>query len=422
MAQDTPEPADSPQEITIPFQLGEWRVDPESGEIATASITATLEPQLMALLIVLAGANGRVVSRERIEHALWPRAVVSEDTLARTVSRLRRALGDSAQAPRYIETLPKRGYRLLQDLEFLHPHVEAGAHAQGRSWQWLAGLGAALALVIYLSLPRSPSSPAALPPLDPLDQQVGRANDLYMRFTRADNEAAIGLYERVLAQSQDHAGAQAGLANALVQRVVRWPRGDAAAGANSLTEALNRGLHRGVEAEAVLERAVAMAERAVRIAPDDPDALKALAFAYSAQGEIERAEAIYQQVLSVNADAWPALVNLGEIALMDGDRATAVAYFERAWDAMGRAYRYEPQRVGPWQVALGVITGQLHEELGHPVEAESWYRQVLEQAPFEPEATVRLAQLLAAGGQPGEARILCAALENRVGNYPGCAL
>jgi transcriptional activator of cad operon len=438
------------------FRLGDWCVDPESGRIAKGDTEVVLEPQLMALLMLMTGNPGRVVSRATIEAALWPDVIVGEDTLARTVSRLRRALGDSARSPRYIETLPKRGYRLIAAVEPLivsrdvespaaagdmaMPLADGDPGACGRSpgadvavagspprgarrmerWIWIgatAGLAVLTSAWIAMRLPSD-----APPPADPLVQQVARADDLYMRFTRADNEAAIGLYEQVLAQSPDDAGAQAGLANALVQRVVRWPRDSGATGATTLAEALDRGLTRGPEADAVLARAVAMAERAVRIAPRNPDALKSLAFAYTARGDLERATDLYQEVLSLDGDAWAALINLGEIASMQGEPAVAIGYFEEAWAAMSRAYAYEPQRVGPWQVALGVVIGEGYERLARPADAELWYRRVLAEAPYEPEATARLAQLLARSGDAGEARALCRALTERIGTYPGCAL
>ncbi|MEM1232470.1 MAG: tetratricopeptide repeat protein, partial [Pseudomonadota bacterium] len=341
-----------------------------------------------------------------------------EDTVARAVSRLRRALGDSAQAPRFIETLPKRGYRLIETVEALAPENDIPS-MQGTSRWRVAAAGGLLALgllwVLWNFYGLEPDSAAGF------DQQIARADDLYMRFTRADNEAAIGLYERVLAEQPDHSGAQAGLANALVQRVVRWPRSATVEGASSLGEALGRGLTRGPEAAAILARAEGMAERAVRQAPNDPDALKALAFTVSARGEFDRAAELYQQVLQLDADAWGAMANLGEIASLRGEPAAAIEYFEQAWSAMMRAYEYEPQRVGPWQAALGVVIGERYQELGQTADAELWYRRVLTLAPFEPEATSRLAQLLAAAGDIAKAKSLCDALTERVGAYPGCA-
>jgi transcriptional activator of cad operon len=403
------------------FRLGAWLVDPETGRLSQGDSGTSLEPRLMALLTLLASAPGRVFSRDAIESALWPDVVVGEDTVARAISRLRRVLGDSVDSPRYIETLPKRGYRLIANVS--PPAADDTAPPPStRRWP-LYGL-AVIACVglVWLLTTLSPDESPTADATESVDQQVARADDLYMRFTRADNEAAIALYERVLAEAPDNAGAQAGLANALVQRVVRWPfrPGSADEGASSLAEALDRGLTGTAEAEQVLARAVAMAERAVRLAPRDPDALKALAFAYTAQGDLERGVAIYEQVLAIDADAWPALINLGEIESMRGNIEGAVGYFERAYAAMTRAYEYEAQRVGPWQVALGVLIGETYGRLGQPADAELWYRRVLAEAPYEPEATVRLAQLLADSGDEAEARSLCRELSARVGEYPGC--
>ena len=422
MSEDFPLDPERPGGDAPRFRVGAWQVEPETGRLSQGESGTSLEPRLMALLTLLASAPGRVFSREAIESALWPDVVVGEDTVARAVSRLRRVLGDSVEAPEYIETLPKRGYRLIASVSPLAAG-EAAVPRLRRRWPLYALVAVAVAGLTWLMSASPPDEHPTADAVDPLEQQVARADDLYMRFTRADNEAAIALYERVLAEAPDNAGAQAGLANALVQRVVRWPfrPGAAGEGARSLAEALDRGLTGTAEAQEVLARAVAMAERAVRLAPNDPDALKALAFAYTARGDLVRGAEIYEQVLAIDADAWPALVNLGEIESMQGDTAGAVERFEQAYEAMTRAYAYEPQRVGPWQVALGVLIGETYQQLDRPADAELWYRRVLAEAPYEPEATVRLARLLADSGEKDEARSLCSELADRVGEYPGCA-
>ncbi|MEM7083972.1 MAG: tetratricopeptide repeat protein [Pseudomonadota bacterium] len=402
-----------------PFRLGPWRVEPESGRLSKEDQAITLEPQLMALLTFLAETPDKVRSREALERALWTNMVVGEDTVARAVSRLRRALGDSARSPEFIETLPKRGYRLIAAVS---PDVDDPAPLERHKRLWprrLLTLAAIGVLATYVAF-SSPYFSQPAPP-DALSQDVARANDLYMRFTRADNEAAIGLYERVLSIEPKHADAQAGLANALVQRVIRYPRDTTRTGASSLAEALDQGLTQQPDSVAVLERAAAMAERAVRLAPKDPDAVKALAFVYTAQGDLDRAISLYQNVLDLDNKAWAALINLGEIANIRNEPKQAIAYFEQAWEAMTQAYAYEPQRVGPWKVALGVVIGESYEALKQSVDAELWYRQVLAEAPFEPEATVRLAKLLAVRGAKGEARTLCRNLIERLGDFPACA-
>lgn len=400
-----------------PFMLGPWRVEPDSGRLSSDDTEMTLEPQLLSLLVILAREPGLVMSRDRLEAALWPDTVVGEDTLARTVSRLRRALGDSAQAPRYVETLPKRGYRLIETVTPVDTTVPAGRINQ--IWPLVAVVaGVALLAAFWSAQERGPDEA-----VDPLDRQVSRANDLYMQFTRADNEAAIALYEQVLAASPDNANAQAGLANALVQRVVRWPGtiGSDAVGSNSLGDALQAGLTRGPEAQAVLERAAAMAERAVQTAPRDTDALKALAFTHTARGNLDLGAELYEELLELDNNAWAAWINLGEIKSMRGDTAAAVAHYENGWNAMTRAYDDEPQRVGPWLAGMGVLIGETYERLEQSAEAELWYRRVLDQVPYEPEATARLAGLLAASGNVIGARSLCETLATRIGDTPGCA-
>jgi hypothetical protein len=71
-----------------------------------------LEPRLMDLLVLFAGSGGRVLGKDEIARATWGGRVIGDDTLAAAISRLRRALGESRER-RYIETVPKRGYRAL---------------------------------------------------------------------------------------------------------------------------------------------------------------------------------------------------------------------------------------------------------------------------------------------------------------------
>jgi DNA-binding winged helix-turn-helix (wHTH) protein/Flp pilus assembly protein TadD len=92
------------------FSLGEWQVDSARGTILGADGKETrLEPQLMDLLLLFAGAPGEVLSKDRIIASVWSGRAIGDDTLAAAISRLRAALGSS----KHIETIPKRGYRLV---------------------------------------------------------------------------------------------------------------------------------------------------------------------------------------------------------------------------------------------------------------------------------------------------------------------
>ena len=97
------------------FLLGEWTVDPVAGTVARGEESIRLEPKVMAVLVHLVDHAGEVVTKEQILDHVWPDSFVAEAALSRCISELRRVLGDDAKKPRYIETIPKRGYRLIAD-------------------------------------------------------------------------------------------------------------------------------------------------------------------------------------------------------------------------------------------------------------------------------------------------------------------
>src|SRR3990167_10875077 len=123
-------------------QIGPWSVDPASGELRKGTVSRRLEPKSLDLLLLLAREPGRVFTREEIFAAVWPGVTVADDTLARAVSKLRKALDDDPKAPRFIETLPKRGYRLIAAPETV------GTVGHSRRWPALAAGVVALALAV----------------------------------------------------------------------------------------------------------------------------------------------------------------------------------------------------------------------------------------------------------------------------------
>ena len=101
-------------------RFGDFTFDPASGELSrpgTNGAVTRLQPQVAALLIVLLERPGDVVTRAELRARLWPDTTVDFDEgLNYSVRQLRLALGDDANAPRYIETLPRRGYRFIAPL------------------------------------------------------------------------------------------------------------------------------------------------------------------------------------------------------------------------------------------------------------------------------------------------------------------
>lgn len=95
------------------FRLGEWIVRPQRDCIERGRETVHVKPKSMAVLEQLAQAAGDTVTREEFFAAVWPGGVVTDDALTQCIAELRRAFGDSARHPGYIETIPKIGFRLL---------------------------------------------------------------------------------------------------------------------------------------------------------------------------------------------------------------------------------------------------------------------------------------------------------------------
>jgi TolB-like protein/DNA-binding winged helix-turn-helix (wHTH) protein len=95
------------------WTVGAWRVDSRTGELRQGSESQRVEPKVAEVLVHLAQRAGQVVSRDELLTAVWPGVVVGDDALTQAVIKLRKALGDDAKRPAYIETLAKRGYRLI---------------------------------------------------------------------------------------------------------------------------------------------------------------------------------------------------------------------------------------------------------------------------------------------------------------------
>jgi DNA-binding winged helix-turn-helix (wHTH) protein len=95
------------------FRLGEWFVRPSSGEIQGPTSSFRLEPKVMEVLVYLADQAGRVGTKEELLDHVWKDTFVADGALFRHISELRRLLGDDSRTPRIIETIPKRGYRLV---------------------------------------------------------------------------------------------------------------------------------------------------------------------------------------------------------------------------------------------------------------------------------------------------------------------
>jgi DNA-binding winged helix-turn-helix (wHTH) protein/dipeptidyl aminopeptidase/acylaminoacyl peptidase len=204
-----------------PFRLGDLEVLPASGELRTRRGLERLRPLLMDILLRLAAEPGTVVRRETLLEDVWPRRMVNDEVLSRAIAELRTALGDDARVSRYIETLPKLGYRLVASVEPIGAPVESvPAAAQPmpiarRRWPYVAGaLGAAaLAMVAWYMLTGAPALPdleRRLTTARPFTSDPG--NELGPRFSPDGTRVAFALSEgdeaRIVVQTLDGSSRQ----------------------------------------------------------------------------------------------------------------------------------------------------------------------------------------------------------------------
>lgn len=103
----------TPDQLRRGFAIGDRLVEPARNRICSAEGETPVEPKVMAVLLCLAERAGEVVSRQTLYDAVWGKTIVSDQALTNCISELRQALGDDRAKPGYIETVPKRGYRLV---------------------------------------------------------------------------------------------------------------------------------------------------------------------------------------------------------------------------------------------------------------------------------------------------------------------
>ena len=99
------------------LRVGDWVVRPSQNELRRGEQVVRVEPKAIEVLVRLARRPGEVVGREELLSAVWPGVIVGDDALTQAIIKLRKAFDDAAHRPRYIETISKRGYRLIATVE-----------------------------------------------------------------------------------------------------------------------------------------------------------------------------------------------------------------------------------------------------------------------------------------------------------------
>jgi len=215
-------------------RFGEFEFDPLPGELRRGGATTRLEPQPARVLAVLVERAGEVVSRDELQQRVWSgdTFVDFERGLNYCIAQIRAALGDSASEPRFIETLPRRGYRFIAPL-----HRDVAPARARRPWYGRAAAAVLLALLLTGAISWTLTArhrASSQPGLQGADTRVRIA------VVPFDNETDVAAYDRLaqtltdatVARLAGHADRLAVVGNAAVLRGPRKFRDVAAIGSS----------------------------------------------------------------------------------------------------------------------------------------------------------------------------------------------
>ncbi|MGI2114169.1 winged helix-turn-helix domain-containing protein [Shewanella frigidimarina] len=113
------------------FFFGDWQINPQSNSVQSGDVIRSLEPKAMDVLCLLCQHQGEVLAADDIINHCWNSIAIGDNPLHKVITQLRKALGDQASNPQYIETIRKRGYRTIASVEY-----PVGHHAKVTTQQW----------------------------------------------------------------------------------------------------------------------------------------------------------------------------------------------------------------------------------------------------------------------------------------------
>ncbi len=254
------------------MRIGPFVLDVRRYTLSRAGEPVALSPRLVELLAYLAERPGTLVTKDELLDRFWADVHVTENTLTRAVADIRKALGDAATTPTFIQTVARRGYRFV-----------GNAVASDRD--------------------------EAVPEVDPFIAWArGRVTLEALDATRLDE--AVAAFERAAAAAPGHAPAQAGLANA---ELLRFDSSGA----------------RNTPDRPALARALAHARRAAALDPNLGEAWAVLGHVLARMGEGDEARAPIRRAIALEASNWRhhyrlAFASWGEERLRAVDRTLAL--------------------------------------------------------------------------------------------------
>ncbi len=420
------------------LKFGTFEVDLSAGELYREGRLLHLQQQPFAVLRALIEQPGDVVTRDALRQRLWPDGVVVDydQSLNKSLTKLREALGDTAGNPRFVQTLPKRGYRFIAPVTLPQASVARGTppappapsgdvlvrpphRLKRRPLAVALSVGALLAIAASMhsarqahAVPETPSTRrdlSAATPIVAARDAFERGRLALGRGTESSVRQSVELFTRAIAFSPRYARAHAELAQAwstlggdgTAEPRGAWTRARQAATSALAMDPTLSAAHAALGRVALVHdrdwhTAETHFQRAIVLEPGNAIARAWYASGLSAIGQHEAAES--EAYRAVAADSLSLVTNttLGTVLY----RARR---FEEAMAIIRRALEVDPE-FAPAQRALGLIQLQLQR----PEEASKAFAVVARRRGDCPAALAELAHARAKAGDAAEARRLVA--------------
>ena len=371
-------PSDAPDGRSQPgdFAVGAWIALPSRNLLINGDEQIRVEPRVMDVLVHLAAHADRLVSKEELIARVWSNRYVTDDVLTVTIYALRKALGDDARRPRYIETVSRRGYRLVADVTPRELISDRRYGLPGVSWSMRAAM-AVLAIVVPAAIwaatlalhrrhvPPPEAHEAYLKGRYFLDQRSMRglqqARDQFERAVALDPQdpaAHAGLADTYSAMSDFGVASPATMRPRAMQEVRRALELDARS-AEAL-EALGR-------LQFLFDWDFAAAERSLTQAigrdPDYMPSYQAMAWVKSARGQHAESVAAARRALQLDPVNQARYTELAWVLALGGRH-------EEALHEIDRALQLNPQSLETY-----LMKGWTTELAGQPDAAFAAYRE-----------------------------------------------
>ena len=365
-----------------------------------------LQPRLFDVLQHLAKHRGHVVAKEALIEEVWGDKIVSDESIHRCISKLRKLLGDDAREPKFIITVPKVGYRLaLPEPEVATPSdfEKAGdnkdamlnkgwvASLQSTShqrWAALVSLSLLLCLVTIAAFGTgSAGGSESRAAVDYAQSRYEQANDLYLQYDRDSNERAIEILLRLAELEEAPGHTFAALAKAYAQKYARWTRN-----------------------KTDIKEALRYAALAVEKSDNIAESHWAMGIAQEYAGALDEALNAYRRAHALDATIWQISSNIGDIYVQQDEDILAIDYYQKAL------------KHAPLNLKVTNKLGEAHTRIDNIESAAFWFQSALAIDPLNDRASAGLANLAIAAGDYAEAKTICGAIIARISDHPNCRM